>query len=86
MFRGDRSRAQKLENRWNCLNSFVNIIPSSCELNGKIEVLILGVCLKIFFFFEQKSGQKLGCVLHRGVHFTWVNMVYCFHGIIIIFL
>ena len=23
MFRGDGSRAQKLENRWNCLNSFV---------------------------------------------------------------
>ena len=23
LFRGDRSRAQKLENRWNCLNSFV---------------------------------------------------------------
>ena len=23
VFRGDRSRAQKLENRWNCLNSFV---------------------------------------------------------------
>ena len=23
LFRGDRSRAQKLENTWNCLNSFV---------------------------------------------------------------
>ena len=23
VFRGDGSRAQKLENRWNCLNSFV---------------------------------------------------------------
>ena len=23
LFRGDESRAQKLENRWNCLNSFV---------------------------------------------------------------
>ena len=23
MFRGDGRRAQKLENRWNCLNSFV---------------------------------------------------------------
>ena len=25
LFRGDRSRAQKLKNRWNCLNSFVQV-------------------------------------------------------------
>ena len=25
LFRGDRSRVQKLKNRWNCLNSFVQV-------------------------------------------------------------
>ena len=31
VFRGDGSRAQKLENRWNCLNSFVR----GCSLYSK---------------------------------------------------
>ena len=43
-------------------------------LNGKTEVLILGVCLEIFFL--NKRGQKLGCVLYTGAHYTRVNTVY----------
>ena len=31
LFRGDRSRAQNLENRWNCVNSFVR----SCRSQRK---------------------------------------------------
>ena len=56
MFRGDGSRAQKLENRWNCLNSFVrgcsfdHLNPqgarmSLCSHNMKC-VAILSLCLK----------------------------------------
>ena len=43
-------------------------------LNGKTEVLILGVCLEIFFL--NKRGKKLGCVLYTGAHYTRVNTVY----------
>ena len=32
LFRGDRRRAQKLENRWNCLNSFVDVEMSKYDL------------------------------------------------------
>ena len=32
VFRGDGSRAQKLENRWNCLNSFVDVEMSTYDL------------------------------------------------------
>ena len=34
MFRGDGSRAQKLENRWNCLNGFVRGCSSTEEVVG----------------------------------------------------
>ena len=34
MFRGDGSRAQKLENRWNCLNSFVRGCSSTFEIDA----------------------------------------------------
>ena len=43
-------------------------------LNGKTEVLNLGVCLEIFFL--NKRDKKLGCVLYTGAHYTWVNTVY----------
>ena len=43
-------------------------------LNGKTEVLNLGVCLEIFFL--NKRGKKLGCVLYTGAHYTRVNTVY----------
>ena len=32
VFRGDESRAQKSENRWNCLNSFVDVEMSAYDL------------------------------------------------------
>ena len=39
-----------------------------------MEVLIIGVCLEIFFL--EKSGQKLGCVLYTGAYYTRVNTVF----------
>ena len=38
-----------------------------------MEVLILGICHEIFF--SEKRGQKLGCVLYTGAHYTRVNTV-----------
>ena len=38
-----------------------------------MEVLILGICHEIFFF--GKRGQKLGCLLYTGAHYTRVNTV-----------
>ena len=38
-----------------------------------MKVLILGICHEIFFF--GKKGQKLGCVLYTGAHYTRVNTV-----------
>ena len=29
-------------------------------------------------FFSEKRGQKLGCVLYTGAHYTRVNTVYSF--------
>ena len=38
-----------------------------------MKVLIVGICHEIFFF--GKKGQKLGCVLYTGAHYTRVNTV-----------
>lgn len=38
-----------------------------------MEVLILGVFLEILFL--EKRGQKWGCVLYTGAHYTQVNTV-----------
>ena len=38
-----------------------------------MEVLILGVCLEVFFL--DKRGQKLRYILYTGAHYKWVNTV-----------
>ena len=45
------------------------------------------------FFFSEKRGQKLGCVVYTGAHYTRVNTVIdiffilnkCLLGIVLIF-
>ena len=50
MFRGDGRRAQKLENRWNCLNSFVR----GCRLVREQTGLLFDD-----FTIHDDSGERL---------------------------
>ena len=60
----------------NWLEIVVYILLMTSQLSlvkWKIKVLILGVCLEIFFL--EKRVKKLGCILYTGVHYTQVDMV-----------
>ena len=58
MFRGDGSRAQKLENRWNCLNSFVDVEMStifgarSINILNRMQKAVLSSSLNIVRIFK----------------------------------
>ena len=75
MFRGDGSRAQKLENRWNCLNSFVR----GCRItNTKKFQHISPVLRKLHWIPVIKRIEfKILTITHKALNEMGPSYIYC---------